>query len=70
MVTGSLVDVVDAGGEMDEAAASSEDDPHAAATSDMVKRLIISLAGRFDGLLISSRCPSVVKYGLSRHVTC
>jgi hypothetical protein len=53
VVTRSLVDVVDGGREVDEAAPSSEDDPHAAATSEMVKRLIISLAGRFNGLIIS-----------------
>ena len=53
LVTGSLVDVVDAGGEVDETAAPSDDDPHADTTSDMVKILIISLAARFDGLIIS-----------------
>lgn len=53
VVTGTLVDAVDAGREVDEAAASSEDDPHAAKTSEMVKRLTISLAGRFDRLIIS-----------------
>ena len=70
VVTRSLVDVVDAGREVDEAAASSEDDPHAAATSEMVKRLIISLAGRFNGLIISfpvsfgrerGNCPAMVR---------
>ena len=53
LVTGSLVDVVDAGGEVDETAASSDDDPHAATTSEMVKTLTMSLVGRFAVLIIS-----------------